>query len=36
LHTTLKDEARLYFLLEQLEGGELLWHMRRAPQGRLP
>ena len=36
LHATLKDEARLYFLLEQLEGGELLWHMRRAPQGRLP
>ena len=35
-HVTLKDEARLYFLLEQLEGGELLWHMRRAPHGRLP
>eukprot|EP00964_Phaeocystis_antarctica_P100437 scaffold66074_cov57-Phaeocystis_antarctica.AAC.2 len=35
-HATLKDEARLYFLLEQLEGGELLWHMRRAPHGRLP
>lgn len=34
-HTTLKDDARLYFVLELLDGGELLWHMRRAPRRRV-
>lgn len=29
---TLKDEARLYFVLEYLNGGELLWHIRRGGQ----
>ena len=33
---TLKDEQNLYFLLELLTGGELLWHMRRAPRQRVP
>ena len=28
-HATFKDESHLYFLLELLPGGELLWHMRR-------
>ena len=32
---TLKDEGHLYYLLEYLTGGELLWHMRRAPRRRL-
>lgn len=35
LHTTFQDESHLYFLLELLSGGELLWHMHRA-QGRVP
>ena len=35
-HTTFKDDACLYFLLDKLDGGELLWHMRRSPGGRLP
>ena len=35
-HTTFKDDEHLYFLLDKLDGGELLWHMRRAPSGRLP
>ncbi|KAL3931093.1 MAG: hypothetical protein SGPRY_001271 [Prymnesium sp.] len=33
---TLKDEHYLYFVLEHLEGGELLWHMRRAPKWQVP
>lgn len=33
---TLKDEQRLYFVLEYLDGGELLWHMRRASRNRIP
>ena len=36
LHGALKDEANLYFVLELLAGGELLWHMRRAQRRRLP
>ncbi len=36
MHTTLKDETHLYFLLELLDGGELLWHMRRALRRRVP
>ena len=32
---TLKDEGHLYYVLEYLAGGELLWHMRRAPRRRL-
>lgn len=35
-HTTLQDETHLYFVLELLSGGELLWHMRRCPQRRVP
>jgi len=35
-YTTFKDEDHLYFLLDKLEGGELLWHMRRSPAGKLP
>jgi serine/threonine protein kinase len=35
-HGTFKDETHLYFLLELLDGGELLWHMRRCPCGRVP
>ena len=35
-HRTLKDEKHLYFLLEYLSGGELLWHMRRSEGRRLP
>jgi serine/threonine protein kinase len=34
-HTTLKDAERLYFLLELLDGGELLWHLRTSPRQRL-
>lgn len=34
-HCTLKDESRLYFVLELLDGGELLWHMRESPLQRL-
>ena len=34
-HRTLKDDACLYFLLEHLDGGTLLWHLRRAAGGRL-
>ena len=34
-HATFKDEAHLYFLLELLPGGELLWHMRRERQCRV-
>jgi serine/threonine protein kinase len=29
LFGTLKDAGNLYFVLEYLDGGELLWHMRR-------
>ena len=36
LHGTLKDDSHLYFLLELLTGGELLWHMRRAPRQCVP
>ncbi|KAL1503360.1 hypothetical protein AB1Y20_011412 [Prymnesium parvum] len=36
LHCTLKDERCLYFVLECLDGGELLYHMRRAPRHRVP
>ena len=36
LHGTLQDDGHLYFLLELLSGGELLWHMRRAPRQRVP
>lgn len=32
-YRTLKDEQHLYFVLEHLDGGELLWHMRRSPRG---
>ena len=32
-HRTLKDELHLYFVLEHLDGGELLYHMLRAPRG---
>ena len=35
-YTTLQDETHLYFVLELLSGGELLWHMRRCPQRRVP
>lgn len=35
LHTTFKDEAQLYLLLELAPGGELLWHMRRQRPPRL-
>jgi serine/threonine protein kinase len=34
-HGTFKDEAHLYFLLELLSGGELLWHMRRERRCRI-
>ena len=33
---TLKDETHLYFILEFLDGGELLWHMRRCTHSRVP
>ena len=36
LHCTLKDERNLYFVLDLLTGGELLWHMRRAPRQCVP
>jgi len=36
LYGTLKDDHHLYFLLELLTGGELLWHMRRAPRQCVP
>lgn len=35
-HATFKDEGHLYFLLELLPGGELLWHMRRNKRSRVP
>ena len=34
-YATFQDETHLYFLLELLRGGELLWHMRRAPHQRV-
>lgn len=34
-HATFKDEEHLYFMLELLPGGDLLWHMRRAPRARV-
>ena len=34
-HATLKDEGHLYFLLELIAGGELLWHMRREKRCRI-
>lgn len=37
LFGTLKDAGSLYFVLEYLDGGELLWHMRRGRRyGRPP
>ena len=36
LHATLKDETHLYFLLDLLPGGELLWHMRQDRRSRVP
>lgn len=35
-HATFKDEGHLYFLLELLAGGELLWHMRQYRRCRMP
>lgn len=34
-HATLKDDERLYFVLELLPGGELLWHMRQDKRNRV-
>ena len=34
-HATFKDDERLYFLLELLAGGELLWHIRQDKRCRL-
>ena len=35
-HGTFKDDEHLYFLLELLPGGELLWHMRQERRFRVP